>query len=66
MDMKATHKLTYLPDGDEYLFSVLGNNYYWTTEGNPRWIGPFSLFTENYVENPKWLVEKVNKFKGNK
>lgn len=66
MEMKATHKLTYLPDGDEYLFYVVGDSFNWSTKKDPTWRGPFSRFTENYVENPKWLVEKVNKFKGNK
>ncbi len=64
--MKATHKLTHLPDGDEYLFSVVGDSFHWSIEGESGWRGPFGMFTENYVENPKWLVKKINTFKGNK
>lgn len=64
--MKATHKLTYLPDGDEYLFSVVGDSFYWSTEELSGWVGPASMFAENYVENPNWSVKKINTFKGNK
>ena len=64
--MKATHKLTYLPDGDKYLFSVVGDFFHWSTKGDPEWRGPFSTFTENYLQNKNWLVEKINTFKGNK
>ena len=64
--MKATHKLTYLPDGDEYVFSVVGNSFHWSIEGKSEWQGPFSMFTENYVENPNWSVKRINTFKGNK
>lgn len=64
--MKATHKLTYLPDGDEYLFSVVVDSFHWSTKGGPEWRGPFSTFTENYLQNIDWLVVKINTFKGNK
>lgn len=64
--MKATHKLTHLPDGNEYLFSVVGNSFHWSEEGVSEWKGPFRMFIENYVENPYWSVKKINKFKGNK
>lgn len=64
--MKATHKLTYLPNGDEYLFSVVGDSFHWSREGWPGWKGPVSMFAETYVGNPEWLVKKINKFKGNK
>ena len=64
--MKATHKLTYLPDGDKYLFSVVGDSFHWSTKGDPARRWPFSTFTENYLQNQDWLVEKINTFKGNK
>ena len=64
--MKATHKLTYLPDGDEYLFYVVGDSYHFSAKDLPKWSGPLHGFTEYYVENQNWLVEKINKFKGNK
>ena len=64
--MKATHKLTYLPDGNEYTFCVVGNSFHWSREGESWWRGPLGMFTENYVENPKWSVKKINTFKGNK
>lgn len=64
--MKATHKLTYLPDGDKYLFSVAGDSFHWSAKEDPTWYGPFSMFTENYLQNGQWLVEKINTFKGNK
>lgn len=64
--MKATHKLTYIPDGDEYLFSVVGDSYHWSTKESPEWKGVFSGFKLSYVDNGHWLVEKINTFKGNK
>ena len=64
--MKATHKLTHLPDGDKYLFSVVGDSFHWSTKGDPEWRGPFSMFTENYLQNQDWMVVKINTFKGNK
>lgn len=64
--MKATHKLTYLPDGDELLFSVVGDYYHWSREGLPGWVWPVSMFAETYVGNPDWSVKKINTFKGNK
>lgn len=64
--MKATHKLTYLPDGDKYLFSVVGDSFHWSTKEDPTWHGPYSMFTENYLQNRNWLVEKTKTFKGNK
>ena len=64
--MKATHKLTYLPDGDEYLFCVIGDDFHWSTKEDPTWHGPFSLFTENHLQNQNWMVVKINVFKGNK
>lgn len=64
--MKVTHKLTYLPDGDEYLFSVSVDSFHWSTKEDPTWRGPFSMFAENYRKNEVWLVEKINTFKGNK
>lgn len=64
--MKATHKITYLPDGDKYLFSVVGDSFHWSAKEDPEWRGPFSTFTENYPQNQNWLVEKINTFKGNK
>ena len=64
--MKATHKLTYIPDGDEYLFSVAGDSYHWSAKESPEWSGPFSNFKLCYVDNGHWLVEKISTFKGNK
>ena len=64
--MKATHKLTYLPDGDEYIFCVVGDSFHWSREGLTGWVGPVSMFAEAYVENPDWSVKKINTFKGNK
>lgn len=64
--MKATHKLTYLPDGDKYLFCVIGNDFHWSREGFPGWVGPDSMFAETYVGNPYWSVKKIKTFKGNK
>jgi hypothetical protein len=64
--MKATHKLTYLPDGDKYLFSVVGDSFHWSTKEDTTWRGPFSTFTENYLQNQNWMVVKINVFKGNK
>ena len=64
--MKATHKLTHLPNGDKYLFSVVGDSFHWSNKGDPEWHGPFSMFTESYLQNQDWLVEKINTFKGNK
>lgn len=64
--MKATHRLTYIPDGDNYLFSVVGDSFYWSTKENLVWLGPFSGFTVSYLQNGHWLVEKINTFKGNK
>lgn len=64
--MKATHRLTYLPDGDKYLFSVVGDSFHWSTKEDPEWHGPFRMFTINYLQSESWLVEKINTFKGNK
>ena len=65
--MKATHKLTYLPDGDKYLFYVVGDEYHWSTKEDTTWHGPFSGFTVTYLQDGDcWLVEKINTFKGNK
>lgn len=64
--MKATHRLTYLPDGDKYLLYVAGDSFNWSTKEDPTWRGTFSRFTKNYLENEAWLVEKINTFKGNK
>ncbi len=64
--MKATHKLTHLTDGREYLFSVVGDSFHWSTKEDLRWRGPFSRFANAYLQNEDWLVEKINTFKGNK
>lgn len=63
--MKATHKLTYHPNGEVWLFHVSGDNYYWSTNLSEPWQGPFKGF-EHWEGNECWLVEKINKFKGNK
>lgn len=57
--MKATHKLTYLPDGDEYLFSVVGDSFYWSTEELSGWVGPASMFAENYVETQTGQLKRL-------
>ena len=64
--MKATHKLTYIPDGREYLFSVVGDIYHYLLKELPGWSVGFDGFKARYVDNDKWLVEKINTFKGNK
>ena len=63
--MKATHKLTYLPDGGVYLFKVSGDNYWWSTIDYP-WSSELHGFEEAYINNEDWLVVKLNTFKGNK
>ena len=63
--MKATHKLTYLLDGDVYLFKVSGDSYRWSTIDYP-WSMEFHGFEEKFVNNEDWLVVKLNTFKGNK
>ena len=63
--MKATHRLTYIPDGDVYLFKVSGDNYWWSTI-DTTWSIQFSGFERLYVDNEDWLVVKLNTFKGNK
>ena len=64
--MKATHKLTYIPDGHEYLFSVVGDIYHYLSKELPGWSVGFDGFKACYVDNDKWLVEMINIFKGNK
>ena len=64
--MRATHRLTHIPDGDKYLFSVVGDSYYWSTKETSAWVGPFSGFAVAYLQDGYWLVEKINTFKGNK
>lgn len=63
--MKATHKLTYLPDGVVYLFKVSGDNYWWSMI-DYHWSRELHGFEEAYVNNEDWLVVKLNTFKGNK
>lgn len=63
--MKATHKLTYLPDGDVYLFKVSGDSYRGSMVGIP-WSIELNGFEGTYVNNEDWLVVKLNTFKGNK
>lgn len=63
--MKVTHKLTYLPTGGRYLSHVHGDEYYLITTATP-YPGPFRGFRANFVYDDKWLVEKINTFKGNK
>ena len=64
--MKATHRLTCLPNGDKYLLCVVGDEYHWSTKEDPKWHGPFSQFDVKYLQKQFWLVERVNTFKGNK
>lgn len=65
--MKATHKLTYLPDGDMYLLEVRGDMYKWENQRTGRGEDFFSNNFGYYIENDHiWKVEKLNKFKGNK
>lgn len=63
--MKATHRFTYLPSGGVYLTHVHGDNYY-IVDSPDKCLGPFKGFRANFVDNDKWLVEKVNTFKGNR
>ena len=65
--MKATHKLTYLPDVDMYLFEVRGDMYKWENQRTGHGEDFFSNNFGYYIENDHiWKVEKLNKFKGNK
>lgn len=65
--MKATHRLTYLPGGDMYLFEVRGDTYRWQNQMTGRGEDFFSINFGYFIENDHlWLVEKINTFKGNK
>ena len=65
--MKATHRLTYMPNGDTYLFEVRGDMYRWENQRTGDRDDLFSPQFGYYIENDHlWMVEKLNKFKGNK
>ena len=65
--MKATHRLTFIPDGDVYPFEVCENMYKWENQKTGRGEDYFSAGFDYYVENGHiWKVEKINTFKGNK
>lgn len=65
--MKATHKLTFLPDGDTYLLEVRGDTYRWQNQRTGEGEDFFSTNFGSYIKNDHlWLVEKINTFKGNK
>jgi hypothetical protein len=65
--MRATHKLTHLPDGDVCLFEVRGDTYKWQNQRTGRGEDFFSIDFGYYIENDHlWKVEKINTFKGNK
>ena len=65
--MKATHRLTYIPDGDVYLFEVRGDMYKWKNQRTGAGDNSFSAGFGHYVRDIRfWKVEKINTFKGNK
>lgn len=65
--MKATHRVTFIPDGDVYLFEVRENMYKWRNQRTGAGDDSFSDGFGYYVKDSRlWKVEKINTFKGNK
>lgn len=64
--MKATHRGTYLPDGESYLFHVTGDKFRWCSVVHAWSRDEYGGFERNYLGNEDWLVVKLSTFKGNK
>lgn len=60
----ATHKVTHIPTGDQYLFCVIGDLYRWK-KLTGCWRKDISRGFSYYIKDDDWVVKEVNKFKGN-